>query len=70
VVAFLRAYPSHTIADVYAMPWYRFQLFLRRAFSQAPVEYAPPRNEADEATERVVAMAAWQTRRDARRQRQ
>jgi hypothetical protein len=67
-VSFLRAYPSHTIADVYAMPWYRFQLFLGRSFSQGALEYMPPRNEADEATERVVAMAAWQARRDARRQ--
>jgi hypothetical protein len=60
-------YQAHTIEDVYAMPWYRFQLFLRRAFSQAPVEYAPPRNEADEATETVIRMEAWQARREARR---
>ena len=64
---FLRAYPSHTIADIYAMSWYCFQLFLRLTMNGG-AEYAPLRNAADEATERVIAMQAWQARRDARRQ--
>ena len=67
---FLRAYPSHTIADVYAMPWHRFCLFLGRSFSQAPIEYSSPRNAADEATERITQIASWQAKRDARRQAQ
>ena len=67
---FLRAYPAHTIADVYAMPWYRFGLFLRLAMNNGSAEYAPPHNAADEAYETIVRMEAWQKRRDAKRQAQ
>ena len=67
---FLRAYPAHTIADVYAMPWYRFGLFLRLAMNNGSAEYAPPRNAADEATERVIKLQEWEARRAAKRQAQ